>query len=104
MVGLRPDGDPAVRRAPATALDALLVVGPGGVTLTGRPDAGGGPLDRPLDPLTPVDVVDGAAARASPSAAPRSAALLRRDAGLLAAALQVGLAEAAVAMATGYAK
>src|SRR5918995_1164197 len=82
-------GDAVVGLVPAqpvfvdhvAALDALLVVADDGVTLSDRP-AGSRPVDRPLDPMTPVDVVGG----------------------LLAAALQVGLAGAAVALATDYAK
>jgi alkylation response protein AidB-like acyl-CoA dehydrogenase len=101
VVGLQPAGAPLFVEH-HDALDALLVVGPGGVTVTGRPDAGEGPLDRPLDPLTPVEVV-AALPPGEPVGDPALAARVRRDAGLLAAALQVGLAGAAVAMATGHA-
>jgi alkylation response protein AidB-like acyl-CoA dehydrogenase len=84
------------------ALDALLVVADDGVTLTGRP-SGSNPVDRPLDPLTPVDVVEAPPA-GDVVGGPGDAARLRTVGGLLAAALQVGLADAAVALATEYAK
>jgi alkylation response protein AidB-like acyl-CoA dehydrogenase len=60
------------------------------------------PADRPLDPLTPVGVVD-ALPTGRPLGGPEVAGALRDGGALLAAALQVGLADAAVAMATGYA-
>ena len=101
VVGLAPAGDPAFVEHLA-ALDALLVVADDGVTLLDRP-AGPRPVDRPLDPLTPVDVVD-----ALPAGAPVGdaavAARLGRTGGLLAAALQVGLADAAIELATDYAQ
>jgi alkylation response protein AidB-like acyl-CoA dehydrogenase len=85
----------------AEALDALVVVGDEGVGLVDPPPAAR-PVDRPLDPLTPVGVVDALSA-GRPIGGPEVAGSLRTAAGLLAAALQVGLADAAVAMATGYA-
>src|ERR671911_1332258 len=103
-------GDAVVGLVPAqpvfvdhvAALDALLVVADEGVTLTGRP-AGSHPVDRPLDPMTPVDVVEALPAGHAVGG-PDDAARLRTVGGLLAAALQVGLAGAAVALATDYAK
>ena len=103
-------GDAVVGLVPArpvfvdhvAALDALLVVADEGVTLTGRP-AGSRRVDRPLDPLTPVDVVEALPAGHAVGG-PDDAARLRTVGGLLAAALQVGLAGAAVALATDYAK
>src|SRR5918995_5716940 len=100
VVGLVPS--PPVFVDHAAALDALLVVADHGVTLTGRP-AGSRPVDRPLDPLTPVDVVDALPA-GDAVGGPDDAARLRTVGGLLAAALQVGLADAAVTLATDYAK
>jgi alkylation response protein AidB-like acyl-CoA dehydrogenase len=103
VVGLVPAGRPAFVEHRA-GLDALLVVAPDGVTLTDPPDAAAcRPVARPLDPLTPVDVVDalpGGESVGGPDLADR----LRRDASLLAAALQVGLAGGALAMATDYAQ
>jgi alkylation response protein AidB-like acyl-CoA dehydrogenase len=103
VVGLVPR---AVAGAPAlvehlAALDGLLVVGDEEVALV-EPPLASRTVTRPLDPLSPVDVVD---------ELPAGTALggldvvgrLRAGGGLLAAALQVGLADAAVAMATGYA-
>ncbi|HEX6420614.1 MAG TPA: acyl-CoA dehydrogenase family protein [Acidimicrobiales bacterium] len=102
VVGLVPSGDPALVEHLA-ALDALLVVDDdGGVAVT-DPPAAGTPVERPLDPLTPVHVVD-ALPRGRPVGGPEVAGRLRTVGGLLAAALQVGLAEAAVAMATAHAR
>lgn len=101
VVGLSPAGAPAFVEHLA-ALDALLVVGHDGVTLTERPGSSRS-VDRPLDPLTPVDVVDALPA-GQPVGGADVAARLRTAGGLLAAALQVGLAESAVALGTSYAK
>ena len=100
VVGLVPAGDPAFVDHLA-ALDALVVVGDD-VRLTARPTRSR-PVDRPLDPLTPVDVVDALSAGREVGG-PELAARLGVAGGLLAAAMQVGLADAAVALATGYAK
>ena len=101
VVGLVPAGAPAFVEH-LDALDALIVVGDGGVAVTGRPE-GGRPQARPLDPLTPVAVVDALpAGEARGDAA--AAGHLRTAASLLAGALQVGLADAAVALATAYAR
>ena len=103
VVGLVPAGRPAFVEHRA-GLDALLVVAPDGVRLTDPPDAAAcRPVARPLDPLTPVDVVD-ALPDGEPVGGPDLADRLRRDASLLAAALQVGLAAGALAMATEYAQ
>ncbi|HEX5946714.1 MAG TPA: acyl-CoA dehydrogenase family protein [Acidimicrobiales bacterium] len=101
VVGLVPAGDPAFVEHLA-GLDALLVVGDDEVRLL-DPPADSRPVDRPLDPLTPVDVVD-ALPPGRVVGGPEVAAVLRNAATLLSAALQVGLAEAAVALGTGYAK
>ena len=103
VVGLVPAGQPVFVEHRA-ALDALLVVASEGVTLAGPPDAATcRPVARPLDPLTPVDVVD-ALPDGEPVGGPDLAGRLGRDAALLAAALQVGLAGGALAMATDYAQ
>jgi alkylation response protein AidB-like acyl-CoA dehydrogenase len=101
VVGVVPAGDPAFVEHLA-ALDALVVVDDGGVGLA-DPPRGGRRVERPLDPLTPVDVVDALPA-GRPVGGPDVAARLRTAGGLLAAALQVGLADAAVAMATAHAR
>lgn len=101
VVGITPSGSPAFVEHVA-ALDALLVVGETEVVLAGRP-AGARPVARPLDPLTPVDVVDALPAGTTVGGA-ELAARLRSAGALLAAAMQVGLADAAVAMGTAYAK
>ena len=101
VVGLVPAGNPAFVEHLA-GLDALLVVAADGVTLV-DPPASSRTVDRPLDPLTPVDVVD-----ALPSGrqvgGPELTALLRNPSDVASAAMQVGLAEAAVGLATDYAK
>ena len=100
-VGLVPAGDPAFVEH-LDGLDALLVVDADGATLL-DPPAGGRPVDRPLDPLTPVHVVD--ALPAGRAVGDSGAAVLMGNATTLAsAALQVGLAEAAVELGTAYAK
>jgi alkylation response protein AidB-like acyl-CoA dehydrogenase len=102
VVGLVPAGRPAFVEHRA-GLDALLVVGPDRVALAGPPDAAAcRPVSRPLDPLTPVDVVD-ELPEGEPVGGAELADRLRRDAALLAAALQVGLAGGALALATDYA-
>ncbi len=101
VVGLAPAGDPAFVEHLA-GLDAFLVLGDGGVTLV-DPPADSRPVDRPLDPLTPVDLVD-VLPTGRLVGGPETAAVLRNAATLLSAALQVGLAEAAVALGTAYAK
>jgi len=101
VVGLTPAGSPAFVEH-LDALDALLVVGDGGVTPL-EPPVGGRPVARPLDPLTPVHVLDDLpVGQPLPGGAAR-AGQVRTAAGLLAAALQVGLADGAVALATAYA-
>jgi alkylation response protein AidB-like acyl-CoA dehydrogenase len=101
VVGVVPAGDPALVEHLA-GLDALLVVAAEGVTLV-DPPAVSRPVARPLDPLTPVDLVEALPPGLSVGG-PGLAALLRNASSLLSAALQVGLAEAAVALATDYAK
>src|SRR5215471_9040418 len=101
VVGLVPAGRPVFVEH-AAALDALIVVADDGVTVTGPP-TGLRPVDRPLDPLTPVAVADDLPPGA-PHGGPEVAGSLRGVAALLAAATQIGLADAAVALATAYAK
>jgi alkylation response protein AidB-like acyl-CoA dehydrogenase len=103
VVGLVPEppaGGPAYVEHGA-GLDALLVVGDGGVVLTGPPEAGTA-LDRPLDPLTPVTLV-AALPAGETVGGPAEAHRLRTAAALLAAALQVGLAGAALDLGTAHA-
>jgi alkylation response protein AidB-like acyl-CoA dehydrogenase len=102
VVGVTPAGDPAFVEHHA-GLDALLVVGGDAVRLV-DPPAAARPVDRPLDPLTPVAVVDALPAGGEVVGGPDAPARVRAVGGLLAAALHVGLAEAAVAMGSSYAK
>ena len=101
VVGVVPAGDPAFVEHLA-GLDTLLVVADDGVSLV-DPPTGSRPVGRPLDPLTPVDVVDALPAGRTVGG-PELTARLCRGSALLAAALQVGLADAAVALGTDYAK
>jgi alkylation response protein AidB-like acyl-CoA dehydrogenase len=85
-------------------LDVLLVVGPGGVDrIAPAASVGATPVERPVDPLTPVHLLDAVPA-GERIAGPDVARRLRADGALLAAAMQVGLAEAAVGMGTAYAQ
>lgn len=101
VVGVIPGGDPAFVEH-LDALDALVVVTPDGVVLA-DPPTGARPVERPLDPLTPVHVVDVLPVGERVGGA-EVVGHLRAGAGLLAGALQVGLADAALALATAYAK
>jgi alkylation response protein AidB-like acyl-CoA dehydrogenase len=101
VVGVMPAGYPAFVEHLA-GLDALLVVADDGAILV-DPPAEGRPVDRPLDPLTPVHVVDSLPG-GRPVGGPELAAQLRRAGSLMSAAFQVGLADAAVALGTDYAK
>jgi alkylation response protein AidB-like acyl-CoA dehydrogenase len=99
VVGAVSESHPAVVEH-LEALDALLVFGSPGVRRVETPQ--GRPLPRPLDPLTPVHVVDaldGGQLLADAAAGAR----LAEVASLLVAALQVGLGDASVAAATSYA-
>lgn len=100
VVGAVVDADPAVVEH-LDALDALLVLRGDGLDLV-DPPAGARPRGRPLDPLTPVHVAAG------PGAGKRvggsdDVARAREVGGLLVAALQVGLGDAAVSLATAHA-
>jgi alkylation response protein AidB-like acyl-CoA dehydrogenase len=79
------------------ALDALLLID-GAVSAVPRP--AGVVEPRPLDPLTPVSTVDGVTT--GPPLDADAGALLRTG-GLLAAAMQVGLGQAALELGTAYA-
>ena len=83
------------------ALDAVLVIGDDGVSVAPAP-TGLTPVARPLDPLTPVHLID-AAPSGEAVADAAVAARVRRDGGLLAAAMQVGLGAAAVDLGAAYA-
>jgi len=100
VVGAVVDAAPAVVEH-LDALDDLLVLRPDGLDLV-APPTDGRPRSRPFDPLTPVHVV---------ATLPQGSRLGGREVGdrarlvggLLSAAVQVGLGEAAVVLATGYA-
>jgi alkylation response protein AidB-like acyl-CoA dehydrogenase len=101
VVGVLPaDAAPVFVEHP-DLVDVLLVVGPDGVDRV-APVPAGAPVERPLDPLTPVHLLDAVPA-GERIAGPDVARRLRDEGALLAAAMQVGLAEAAVRMGTEYA-
>jgi alkylation response protein AidB-like acyl-CoA dehydrogenase len=100
VVGAVLDAAPAVVEH-LDALDDLLVLRPEGLDLLPRP-TDGRPRSRPLDPLTPVHVVE-ALPQGSRVGGPDESDRARLVGGLLVSALQVGLGEAAVTLATGYA-
>ena len=82
------------------ALDVLLVLQRDRIQRMDPP--AGTSLSRPLDPLTPVSVVESLpTGHVLPDA--QEAARLGRDGQLLTAAFQIGLAQAAVEMGTDYA-
>ena len=84
-------------------LDSLLVVGDDGIRRAPLPLAGARPLERPMDPGTPVHLVDGPLGGEQVGDT-NAARAVRRHAALLAAAMQVGLGSAAVEIATAYAQ
>jgi alkylation response protein AidB-like acyl-CoA dehydrogenase len=100
VVGAVVDADPAVVEH-LEGLDVLLVLRADGLDRLDRPERAR-PMTRPLDPLTPVHVVAGLAPGERIGGAD-AVAELRTVGGLLTAALQVGLGEAAVVLATAYA-
>jgi alkylation response protein AidB-like acyl-CoA dehydrogenase len=104
VVGLLPADAHPVLVEHLDGLDALLVVGPDAVERV-DPAAvlGGAPVERPLDPLTPVHLLDAVPTGGLPIVG-ADVAGLALDAALLAAAFQVGLAETAVQLGTQYAK
>ena len=83
-------------------IESLLVLRPDGVWRVDVPLAGARAVERPLDPLTPVHLVD-ALPRGEQVGDAALARLVARHAALLAAAQQVGLGAAAVELATTYA-
>jgi alkylation response protein AidB-like acyl-CoA dehydrogenase len=102
VTGLVPDDAPALVEH-LERLDCLLVLTDGGVRRVPLPVAGARPVERPLDPGTPVHLVDGALAGDTVGDAD-VARTLARHAALLAAAMQAGLGLAAVDLATAYAQ
>ena len=100
VVGAVDAGDGALVVEHLDALDHLLVVHAHRVQRVDPPT--GAALPRPLDPMTPVSVVD-AVPEGDPVAVGDSAHDLVAAARLLTAAFQIGLAQAAVDLGTAYA-
>ena len=102
VVGLVDRSEPAMVEH-LDGLDALLVLdADDGVGLV-EPPAGLAPVDRPLDPLTPVTIVASLPAGARVGDA-GVAERIRRDGALLAAASQIGIGQGALELAVDYAK
>jgi alkylation response protein AidB-like acyl-CoA dehydrogenase len=97
----RTNGPLVVEHLPS--LDALLVLRGDGAFRVDARGLAGRAVGTPLDPLTPVHHVAElpAGARVADAAAVRR---LRRDAALLVAALQLGIAESTLELAVEYAK
>ena len=85
------------------ALDALLVLDADGVRLVDRGAVDGVPVPRPLDPLTPLHLVDSLPA-GEVVGGPDVAAQWRLEGAALVAASLLGIADAVTDMAVAYAK
>jgi alkylation response protein AidB-like acyl-CoA dehydrogenase len=85
------------------SLGALVAVSDGGLDVIDPAGLDAVAVERSLDPLTPLWLVDHLPA-GEPVGGPDAAALWRRDASVLGGALLVGLAAAAVDLAVAYAK
>ncbi len=84
-------------------LDALLVLSDEGISAHEPSSIAARELDRPMDPLTPVFLVEELPA-GTPVAGSDSAAWWRRDGAVLTAAFQVGMAAWSTDLAVSYAK
>ena len=102
VTGLLPDGAPVFVEH-LERLDSLLVLNGDGVGRVPLPLAGARLVERPMDPGTPMHLLDGALAGDTVGDG-AVAHTLTRHAALLAAAMQVGLGRAAVEIATAYAQ
>ncbi len=85
------------------SLGALVVVGDDGLAVVDPATVDAVAVDRSLDPLTPVWIVDNLPA-GERIGGPEESARWRRDAAVLGGALLVGLAAATVDLAVAYAK
>jgi len=86
------------------ALDVLLVLDDDGVVAVDRADVVGEPVPSPADPLTPIHHVTSVPAGRVVGGGPELAAQWRLEGAVLTAALQVGLAQLALDLATAYAR
>jgi alkylation response protein AidB-like acyl-CoA dehydrogenase len=85
------------------ALDVLVVLEESGLFAVDPRQVEARPVDRPLDPLTPIHVVD-RLPKGQPLAGPRHAARWRLDGAVLTAALAAGNARATTDLAAAYAR
>lgn len=103
VVGLVERGDGPVLIEYFEALDVLLVLDETGVYQLDPSSVPARAEERPLDPLTPVSVVD-ALPQGNQIADAKKAAELHRIGGVLTSAIQLGLAFGATDLAVAYAK
>ncbi len=85
------------------ALDILLVVDADGLWEVDAKEVTGRPVPRPLDPLTPMFLVDDLP-RGEQKAGPDAAIRWRLEGAALVSAMQVGIASAVLEQAVAYAK
>ncbi|MFC5746300.1 acyl-CoA dehydrogenase family protein [Actinomadura rugatobispora] len=97
-----PEGDPLLVEHLAAA-DRLLVLSGDGVHLHARDGVDFAEVARPLDPLTPIARID-RLPEGERVAGAETAARLRRAGTLLSAAFLLGISDAALHVAIGYAK
>jgi alkylation response protein AidB-like acyl-CoA dehydrogenase len=102
VVGTVERGDPLVVEH-LDGIDTLLVLDTDGVRRLEPASVRGTALARPLDPLTPVHLVD-TISEGAPAGDAELASRWRRDGSLLVAAMQVGIGAGALEMAVAYAK
>ena len=103
VVGLVERGDGPVLIESFEQLDTLCVLDDRGIWAVDPAAVSGDPTGEPLDPLTPVHRADSLPPGEQIGEA-RAAALWRSRGAILSAALQLGLAEAALDTAVAYAK
>jgi len=85
------------------ALDTLAVIDPKGLWLVDPQHLGAIPVAQPMDPLTPMYLLEHLP-KGEKVAGPKEVARWRREGGVLAAAMLVGIASACTEAAVAYAK
>lgn len=103
VVGLIERGrtPPVVGQLPA--LDTLVVIDPKGLWLLDPQHLGSIPVAQPLDPLTPIYLIEHLP-KGEKIAGPKEVARWRREGAVLASAMLVGIASACTEAAVAYAK
>ena len=101
--GLELDGGEALLLEHAAALDAIVALRGDGASLLEAGAIGGIPVSVPLDPLTPLHLLESVPS-GKPLGGRELAGRLRLEGALLVAAQQLGIAEATQELAVAYAK